>query len=268
MPGRKKEFDVELFRKRVRLFDSSQAGERDVAMRQALQQCAECEPPLLFCEAVSLAYAQPTDDRLQAAFIELQEKLNQRESEAAMLADNYLDAQQRIEDLMNGRGQHAGRYEFAELVRTTWYHPQSRLLCLTLIVLLRLLIIWLWNDWFSAPVFWTSNVIFLSAAIYLFCKWTSLQYGEAGLLQWLVKASIFGGGVPIGLRVFYDDWIWIRGFDVQYWFGHTIQSPRCGMAIILLASILAVSKLSNWLTDAIGMRVWQSGPLQVLRGCF
>jgi hypothetical protein len=49
-------FNYDLFRKRVRLFDSDADGERNAAIRQALKQCAECDPPMHFWEAAGTAF--------------------------------------------------------------------------------------------------------------------------------------------------------------------------------------------------------------------
>lgn len=51
-----KTFNYDLFRKRVRLFDSDRDGERELAIQQALRQCAESEPPLHFWEAAGAAF--------------------------------------------------------------------------------------------------------------------------------------------------------------------------------------------------------------------
>ncbi|WP_263356137.1 hypothetical protein [Acidicapsa ligni] len=67
-------FNYDLFKKRVKMFDSDRDGERNVAISQALRQCAEHDPPLLFYEAMSGAFGEDNDadqDRLKADFSEL-----------------------------------------------------------------------------------------------------------------------------------------------------------------------------------------------------
>jgi len=67
-------FNYDLFKKRVRLFDSNRDGERNVAISQALKQCAEHDPPLLFYEAVSGAFGggnSADHERLKADFEQL-----------------------------------------------------------------------------------------------------------------------------------------------------------------------------------------------------
>jgi len=67
-------FNYDLFKKRVKLFDSNRDGERNVAISQALKQCAEHDPPLLFCEAVAVAFGggnSADQDRIKADFAEL-----------------------------------------------------------------------------------------------------------------------------------------------------------------------------------------------------
>ena len=51
-----KVFNYDLFKKRVRLFDSDSDGERNLAFTQAVRQCAEHNPPLKFYEAASQAF--------------------------------------------------------------------------------------------------------------------------------------------------------------------------------------------------------------------
>lgn len=60
MPDWKENFNFDLFRKRVRLFDSNREGERDNAVRQALKQCRDSGA--LFCDAISEAYNNAPDD--------------------------------------------------------------------------------------------------------------------------------------------------------------------------------------------------------------
>lgn len=67
-------FNYDLFKKRVRLFDSDRDGERNTAISQALRQCAEHDPPLLFYEAMSGAFGDGNNtdqNRMKADFAEL-----------------------------------------------------------------------------------------------------------------------------------------------------------------------------------------------------
>lgn len=267
MPVRKREFDVDLFRKRVRLFDSKSEGERDVAIRQALQQCTDCDPPLLFWEAVSAACG-PMDSRFHAAFAELQERLEQRESEAAQLADKYMEAQNRIEQLTNEREGREQNHNFHDLVLHTWSFPQSRFLLLAIVILARLIFYGYWRDSESITMFWLTNVTAASAGLLLFCKWTSLQFGEAGLLQLLLKWFLFGGGSLLSLNLFLGRYVWDAGFDLSFWAGRSLPSPGPGVTLFVFVAVLTVSRFSNWLTENLGMRLWESAPVQVLRGCF
>jgi hypothetical protein len=57
----KKAFNYERFGKLVRLFDSESSGEREAAVRRALRQCAESEPPVHFWEAVGAAFGSGVD---------------------------------------------------------------------------------------------------------------------------------------------------------------------------------------------------------------
>jgi hypothetical protein len=73
-----KPFNYDLFRKRVRLFDSDSHGERDLAIHQALIQCAESDPPLHFWEAAGAAFGGvDRDERAR-----LEERAARAEAEA------------------------------------------------------------------------------------------------------------------------------------------------------------------------------------------
>lgn len=97
----KKTFNYELFRKRVRLFDSSFVGERDLAISQALAQCAKHEPPMLFWEAAAVAFGGATAeiDRLADQIAQMQREAAAREREAASLAASLAEIRQANERL-------------------------------------------------------------------------------------------------------------------------------------------------------------------------
>ena len=114
----KAQFDAVSFRKFVRLMDSPVEGERHAALYQALKQCGEHRPPLLFFEAASLALGnnQAESDalrekaaRLQVEVDDLTSRLQQREAEAAQLADKFMEAKGVIEQLVAEREKKAGR---------------------------------------------------------------------------------------------------------------------------------------------------------------
>lgn len=71
-------FNYELFRKRVRLFDSNAEGERNEAVRQAIGQCARCEPPLHFWEAAGAAFGSVDEEERER----LEERAESAESDA------------------------------------------------------------------------------------------------------------------------------------------------------------------------------------------
>jgi uncharacterized coiled-coil protein SlyX len=90
-------FNYDLFKKRVRLFDSDSDGERNLAFTQALRQCVEHTPPLKFHEAASQAFGFD-GGKLAAAL----DRVTQLESEITRLEDagetlaNALAEQQEI----------------------------------------------------------------------------------------------------------------------------------------------------------------------------
>ena len=271
MPVKEKEatFNFDLFRKCVGLFDSDRPGERDAAVRQALLQCAQSG--MYFQEAVVKAFRQESDGRMEGAFRELQQKLEQRENEAAILADRFVEAQERIQQLMRSRKDREERerhYSFAGLVAYHWSYPQPRLLLLALVIGARSFIYCHWQDAGSLPLFWLLNLLTAGLTFTLFCKWTSLQFAEHGPLQLVTKWALFGSGSVLSFYTFFGMWPWAYGFNIFAWAGHSMQSPGPAIWLFFAVAVLTVSKLSDWLIDEVGMKLWQSVPVQVLRRCF
>jgi hypothetical protein len=271
MPVREKEAacNFDLLRKCVRLLDSDKPGERDAAMRQAMLQCAQSG--MFFWEAVVKAFREESDDKAEAANRELQQRLEQRESEAAILADRFVEAQQRIQQLMRGRDEREERereYSFPGLVAHLWSYPQPRLLLLALVIGVRSFIYCHWRDAGSPILFWLLNMFSVGFAVTLFCKWTALQFAESGPLQLIVKWSLFGSGSALSFYTFVGAWPWVYGFDISAWEDHAVRSPGPAIWLFFFIVILTVSKLSDWLIDEAGMRLWQSMPVQTLRRCF
>jgi hypothetical protein len=84
-----KTFNYDLFRKRVRLADSDFEGERNLALTQALRQCAEQQPPMLFFEAVCAAFGQVDKEereRLLERAEEAEAKVEDQRKKAGILA--------------------------------------------------------------------------------------------------------------------------------------------------------------------------------------
>lgn len=79
-----KAFNYGKFGKLVRLFDSDSIGERDVAVMQALKQCREHEPRVLFWEAAGTvfgSFSQGEVDRLEERAVAAEtEAKNQRQA--------------------------------------------------------------------------------------------------------------------------------------------------------------------------------------------
>ena len=258
--------NFDLLRKCVRLLDSDRPGEREAAFRQALKQCTQSG--ILFWEAVVQAFREEDDSRMEDAVCELQARLEQRESEAALLAEKYMEAEARIQQLTGAHEENKPAYSFRRLVRHSWSLPQTRLLALALVIACRLLFFWYWGDSDSAATFWMVSVPMGGFALHIFCKWTCLQFRAAGLLQLLVKWSVFAVGLVLSFACFFGEWSWVFGFDISAWSGYPVLSHGLGLFILAVAAVLTVSRFSDWFIDAVCMRLWESRKMQVIRGCF
>jgi hypothetical protein len=275
----KSQFDFIHFCKFVRLLDSDREGERNAALNQALKLCAENRPPLLFFEAAALAFGTRNvehDDllnkaaRLQVEVDNLTRRLRVRESEAAELADRCMDAQRVIEQLIQKaeKKDKRGSHDFRALLSDLWSLPQIRLLLVTFVIICRIVIRWRFEADDRAWVFWLANIAFGVTALRIFAKWTSLQFSQDGLLQLLIKWPLFGCGLVMGFNFLlgrwpFEDWISIASMDgpnAINWVG----------SLIVLGgfSVLTVSRLSEWLVESARSKVWESGPVRILRRCF
>ena len=251
----KAQFDAVSFRKFVRLMDSPVEGERHAALYQALKQCGEHRPPLLFFEAASLALGnnQAESDalrekaaRLQVEVDDLTSRLQQREAEAAQLADKFMEAKGVIEQLVAEREKKAGgrgSHDFRALRERLWSMPQVRLVLVTLAMSTGIII----NSQ-DGSHFLLGFTVFIGE-IWLFVKWTSLQFRQDGLLQLLIKLVSFVFGL----------------------FATACASSMTafGEILVLIAfSALTASRLAEWLVEDVGRKFWESDRMQMLRGWF
>ncbi len=236
-------FNYDRFRKCVSLFDSDRPGERDAAVRQALQLCSQ--GGLLFWEAVVNAFGDDGD--AEAALKELQARLDQRENEAAILAEKYMEAEARIRQLMQGHDRTEQSHYFGELVTRAWSCPQTRLLLLSLVIAARFAVYCCWLDDRSLPLFWVLNLFTAGLGITLFCKWSSLAFAESDPLQLLVKSGLFGGGTTLSFDCLFGDWPWTYGFAISQWSGHPLLAPGWALLLFTAAAVVTVSKFSNCL---------------------
>jgi hypothetical protein len=132
----------------------------------------------------------------------------------------------------------------------------------------RIVICWRFEAGYSEVVFWLANIAFGAVALRIFAKWTSLQFTQDGLLELLIKWSLFGCGLLMSFNFLsgrwpFGDWISNASTDgpnAINWVG----------SLIVLGgfSVLTVSRLSEWLVESARSKIWESGLVQILRRCF
>jgi hypothetical protein len=172
---------------------------------------------------------------------------------------------------MRGREKREERerhYSFYGLVEHYWSYPQSRLLSLALVIGARSLIYCYVRDAGSDVLFWLLNMFTVGFAVALFCKWSALQFAESGPLQLIVKWALFGCGSALSFYTLFGAWPWAHGFDISAWAKHATQSLLLATWLFFAVVLLTVSKLSDWFIGEVGMKLWQSVPVQILRRCF
>jgi hypothetical protein len=280
MPGApdKSQFDLITFRKLMRMLDSANAGERANALTMALRLCEQNKPPLLFFEAAALAFGtgNAERDRFQNRIAQLESQIaamdsaaGQKQVEMAQLADQFIAAKKQIAQLIarSKRKTQRGTYDFHELLRDLWTLPQIRLICLTLFLIGEMTIFWRFETAANSKAFEQMHLLFVPVAAVLFAKWTALQYREEGLLQLLVKWALFLLGAISSFGVLRSCWPWetvsagtVGGGD----------ATRLVVSIFVLAffSIVTLSRLSEWLVEEVGAKLWESQPIQTVRGYF
>jgi hypothetical protein len=219
MPAaKKKEFDVELFRKRVRHFDNPNVNERDVSILQALKQCEECE--LLFCDAVCTAFGAGGDDRdLRARLSEAETENARLQDENRKLRDGVQALHEELAEQQNAAVREREGWGFAGMMREAWSMAQVRLAVLVGAVALRLWLVLQWGN-----LAWWANILSVAAVLWAFVKWSGRQYEQSGLGGVALKLVVFGTGLWLALTAFFGggSWLaWLRApeFDGNAWSG-------------------------------------------------
>lgn len=259
-------FNYSLFGKKVRLIDSENEGQSNVAIGQALKQCRDHDPPVRFYEAVLEAF--PREDAAAAEEIaELREKLDTLEANAAQLGKKYIEAEQKIKGLQaeRARHKHERTHNFKKLCEHIWSYPQVHLMVLGLTV-----IVWIacfsYLPHGSNTILLFSNLVNFWSFAVMAMEWTFEQFGHCGLLQLFVKWAVFIAGMVIAFDLLFDQWPW---GDVTFALvmGKTAD-PAPAMIAVAICTVLASSRFSEWVVDKAGMKLWESGPVQAVRGCF
>jgi hypothetical protein len=244
-------FDVETFCKLVALFDSSNVGEAENAFRKAVLMCGK--KGLRFCDAAGMALGQGDGGEVA----ELRDQLQQQEAEYAAKLTWSADEIQRLNGEMaaalsgsDGNGEEEHVIDLRGRLRRAWVYPQFRLFALTVVIAV--------GGAAARPVF--SDHEFLGrfwalVCLFVFGKWSVAQFRKRGLGQVFLKSVVYFLTISICDAVG-------QGFGI-----HIDEGPMWLVAA-LLALVLALSRLSEWLGEKVRLNVWESGPMHVLRGWF
>jgi hypothetical protein len=266
--GKAKSFNYELFRKRVRLFDSSADGERDLAVTQALKQCAQSDPPMHFWEAAGTAFGFGESGNEEVE--ELKERAATAQEESAHLRRSAERQEQVCDQLRNENARLAEKLdrvanEVKELRAPEWpqiwvLRPQVLLVAAGIVVAL---------EWFAITplgISWLADRGSIIAewlhaiAMGIFVVWSVALWKCDGAKkvfeQWVVWTSCW---VPCAV------WMWVLdrhlagvGFQqllvpYRWWatMGVGFSLPDCGLVFFGVA--IAVDRN---LGSPVGRFVW------------
>lgn len=240
------DFDLETFRTLVAKFGSNQAGGGDTAFRKAVILCTKYG--LGFDEAAAMAFGRG-DGRtaeLEAENAELRAEVERRKQGGDELADALGQANQTIAALQNRQTQergegHAGfKAGLKACFRHIWSFAQFRLLALTLMIEVAIVV----------PM----GGLCLLPVLCLFIAWGVAQCRKQSFGQTFMKSLVYFSVIAVGGMV-------IDGVHGEF------NSP-VGLIVLLLAMLLTLSRLNEWLCEQVRMRVWESNGVRLVRGWF
>jgi hypothetical protein len=233
MPGaaRKKDFDFNLFRKRVAHFDDENENERNAFMGQAWKQCKDAGLP--FVDAMGKAYGSPETAELREQINELkeelkdaalevqaseeraaklQEELNETNETATEAKNEAVRLQALLDEMEKERGGEKNEYDGErereeEKEYSRGWLPKIFLLLLVALIASRL----------SYPALpsvglavWTrlNPLVFWIATLALFVLWCGAEYRAQGFVRASIRALLFCGGFILTLYLFIGLWPW------------------------------------------------------------
>jgi hypothetical protein len=233
----------ETFKKLVALFDSGNAGEAENAFRKAVLLCAK--NGLRFCDAAALAFGQSDGGEVA----ELQDRLRQQEAQHANQLTEAAEVVQRLRGEVaelsdNAEGDRP--HDFKGWFRHAWEGPQFRLVRLTLMIAAGIT---------AAGIAEQKHRLYPSAArflfivtLYLFGSWSVALCRRYGFTQMLMKWVVYCSVVAVGCMAL-------------------PPSPAL-LVVLLVAMVLTLSRLSEWLGENVRANVWESNPVHVVRDWF
>lgn len=237
---RAEQFDLEMFGKLVALFDSNQAGEAENAFRKAVVMCAK--NGMHFSEAAGMAFGQ--DDRVVVA--EVLEQLRREEAEHASQLTEAAAVIERLRAELaheTPEGEHV--IDLPGRLRHAWTFPQFRLLVVTLMIAAT-----------SAIAEGHDGLarFFGAVCLFLFGAWSVAQFRKRGIGQMVMKWIVYAASLILGGML-------ANSADAA-------NRPAVFLAVLAVALVLTLSKLSGWLGEKIREHVWESEPVHIVRALF
>jgi hypothetical protein len=241
-----KTFDTETFAKMVALFDSNSAGEAESAFRKAVLMCAK--NGLHFGEAAGMAFGKDGGE-----VAELRDLLQRQEADYAGKLTWSADEIQRLNGALaaalsgngGGDGEEEHVIDLGGRLRRAWVFPQFRLLVLTLAISV------------GAGAGQHHDALgsfFAVLCFFLFGAWSVAQFRKRGLGQMFLKWFVYGTAVILG-------GVLVDGVDAG-------NRPAVFLAVLAVALVLTLTKVSEWLGEQVRMHVWESESVHVVRGWF
>lgn len=244
------DFPVETFRTLVAKFNSDQAGGGDTAFRKSVILCAKYG--LGFDEAAVMAFGQ--DDgrmaQLEAENAGLREEVERRKQGGDELADVLEREKEKVAALENGQTQERrgeGQTEFKAWFRHAWEGPQFRLVRLTLMIAAMIAAAGITEEPMFSSHSFAARFLFI-VTVYLFGSWSVALFRRYGFAQMLMKWVVYCSVVAVGCMAL-------------------PPSPAL-LVVLLVATVLTLSRLNEWLSEQVRMKVWESNRVRAVRGWF
>lgn len=237
--------DLETARKTAPVLDSPKAGDADAAFRKLVFLAAKYGLPV--CNLIAMACGQEEGNTtdLEAQKAALIERLNQREKDAAKIADALQQANDTIAALQSERG-HGGRR----------WSAKHLLLAMAAVIAARI------GYFISAgerPEYdvarphinlgftpWLATMAFVLSMFWLLAKWHRAQSVEGSTTQLVLKWLLLGSGLFIAAWGFFNGPPW----EAELAF----VNPGPALIIAVFTILLVLSKFTQRLVEKVSAR--------------
>jgi len=230
------QYDLELVRKMGALLDSPNAGEADAAFRKLVFLAAKYG--LHVCNLIAMAFGQEDGNtaELEAQKSALIERLEQREKDAAKIADALEQANETIAAMQGQK----------ESGRRAW-SAKPLLLAMAAVIAARIGYFLASGERPSVDVSrsqappgfasWLASIAFVLSIAWLLARWHRAQYLETGIGQLVMKWLLLGPGLCMSALVFFNGPPW------EAELAYTVPVPA--LVVAVLTVLLVLSKFTE-----------------------